>query len=179
MSFCAHSGCPNDGSKGSCDIRKGCCHCDEDNKEAEGHWRGSPTAGSCNHGTLIQQFRAPCSSGIFAWHRALTSCAQELKGQRRGRAALEAVKENMVAETPAAGPSKMGISFTPAAPATLMRVPKLGEVFYSQRGASLFIAIPQGLALRQCLRQPLQCNTPATCRRTLARHAQGRLKDHG
>ncbi|KAK9918326.1 hypothetical protein WJX75_003218 [Coccomyxa subellipsoidea] len=63
--------------------------------------------------------------------------ATELKGNKRGRGALEPQKENMVAETPAAGPSTRDVPFTPAAPATLMRVPKLGEVFYSQKGSPL------------------------------------------
>jgi hypothetical protein len=46
----------------------------------------------------------------------------------------------MVAETPAAGPSTRDVPFTPAAPATLMRVPKLGEVFYSQKGSIFFFS---------------------------------------
>ncbi len=68
---------------------------------------------------------------FYAWN------SQEMKANKKGRGALEPLKENMVAGTPAAGPSSRAVPFTPAAPATLMRVPKLGEVFYSQKGGSL------------------------------------------
>ncbi len=50
------------------------------------------------------------------------------------------MKENAVAETPAVGTSARNVPFTPAVPATLMRVPKLGETFYSQKGRVLYVA---------------------------------------
>lgn len=61
-------------------------------------------------------------------------CAQEVKGYKKNRVVLEDMKENAVAETPAVGPSSRDVPFTPVVPATLMRVPKLGETFYSQKG---------------------------------------------
>ena len=74
------------------------------------------------------------SAALFA-----VAILQELKGSKRGRGVLDPLKENMVAATPAAAaPSMRGVPFTPAAPATLMRIPKLGEVFYSQKGSILF-----------------------------------------
>ena len=59
--------------------------------------------------------------------------------KRTRRRALAPLQENGgVAETPmAAGRAQglRGVPFTPAAPATLMRMPQLGETFYSQKGA--------------------------------------------
>ncbi|CAL8471501.1 g11043 [Coccomyxa elongata] len=66
----------------------------------------------------------------------LTS-SKEVKGHKKNRVVLDDMKENAVAETPAVGPSSRDIPFTPAVPATLMRVPKLGETFYSQKGSPL------------------------------------------
>lgn len=83
-------------------------------------------------------------------------CAQEVKGHKKGRSVLEVMKENAVAETPAVGLCARDVPFTPALPATLMRVPKLGEVFYSQKGeipsvAHLYASTPECCTYEQQL----------------------------
>ena len=71
------------------------------------------------------------------------TCAQATKRAARGREPLQAQQENSnagVAETPAVAPTRAGVRagssapYTPAVPATAMRAPQLGEVFYSQKG---------------------------------------------
>lgn len=63
---------------------------------------------------------------------------QAAKRARRGREPLQE-NSNSVAETPAVAGGRAGGSapFTPAVPATAMRAPQLGEVFYSQKGMCL------------------------------------------
>ena len=66
------------------------------------------------------------------------SCEQAVKRTRKGAGPLAAVQQEnalAVAETPAVAAARArGVPFTPAAPATAMRVPVLGETFYSQKG---------------------------------------------
>lgn len=65
-------------------------------------------------------------------------CEQAVKRTRKGAGPLAAVQQQenvQVAETPAVATARArGVPFTPAAPATAMRVPVLGETFYSQKG---------------------------------------------
>ena len=66
-------------------------------------------------------------------------CWQAVKRTRKGAGVLAAVQQEnvQVAETPAvAAANARGVPFTPAVPATAMRVPVLGETFYSQKGMS-------------------------------------------
>ena len=48
---------------------------------------------------------------------------------------LESLQENAVEATPMPGDKSRAVPFTPAAAATVMRAPRLGEMFYSQTGA--------------------------------------------
>ena len=70
--------------------------------------------------------------------QASSPCAQAVKRTRSALGALAAVQQEnaqAVAETPALATAKArGVPFTPAVPATAMRVPVLGETFYSQKG---------------------------------------------
>ena len=61
--------------------------------------------------------------------------AQAAKGGRRKRGVLESLQENAVEATPMPGDKSRVVPFTPAAAATVMRAPRLGETFYSQTGA--------------------------------------------
>ena len=61
--------------------------------------------------------------------------AQAAKGGRRKRGVLESLQENAVEATPMPGDKSRVMPFTPAAAATVMRAPRLGETFYSQTGA--------------------------------------------
>ena len=60
---------------------------------------------------------------------------QAAKAGRRKRGVLESLQENAVAATPMPGEQSRAVPFTPAAAATVMRAPRLGEMFYSQTGA--------------------------------------------
>lgn len=61
--------------------------------------------------------------------------AQAAKGGRKKRGPLEALQENAVEATPLPGDKSRAVPFTPAGAPTVMRAPRLGEVFYSQTGA--------------------------------------------
>ena len=60
---------------------------------------------------------------------------QVAKGGRRKRGVLESLQENTIEATPMAGNKSCMVPFTPAGAATVMRAPRLGEMFYSQTGA--------------------------------------------
>ena len=63
---------------------------------------------------------------------------QAAKAGRRKRGPLEALQENAsVDATPAPRGKSHAVPFTPAAAPTVLRAPRLGEMFYSQTGPPL------------------------------------------
>lgn len=61
---------------------------------------------------------------------------QAAKGGRRKRGVLDSLQENAAVEaTPAPADRARMVPFPPAVAATVMRAPRLGEMFYSQTGS--------------------------------------------
>jgi len=89
----------------------------------------TPTvAATVMHATHLSVDACPSFSGMPAY-------LQAAKGGRRKRGVLESLQENTVEATPMAGHKSCMVPFTPAGAATVMRAPRLGEMFYSQTGA--------------------------------------------
>ena len=129
----------------------------EDQQPAEGPAtvRHSLTAGELHSGSKHRQAEAWAAGGCpgdpprparldstpNAVSRALSGSVtglQAAKAGRRKRGPLEALQENAsVDATPAPRGKSHAVPFTPAAAPTVLRAPRLGEVFYSQTGPPL------------------------------------------